>query len=358
MASEFAPKQHVTIQDIADRCGVTRMTAWRALNGTPKHMSEDTRARIRAVAEEMQYDPSVHQSARRLSNVRTGKAVKNDVIALLLPPEYHHDYFKQLQEGIMSTLMPAGYGLLMYQQFPQPARLPLPFRRGEADGLIVYQQFTTFAPVYAQLREEPGFGARPITLLLERHPGCHAVITDDFAGGYAAAAHLLDLGHRYLLYECLTHQAHAQRHAGYRQAYRDRGIDPAGRLIPVPWDTWHDDYTALTLAMLARHPEVTGVLSAFDTQAVTLCRALHELGHAIPADYSIIGYDDVEVLPDAAGANRLTTIHVPLVAIGRMAATLMLRHLTADAPDDETLLLPTELIVRQTTAPPRSGRAR
>jgi DNA-binding LacI/PurR family transcriptional regulator len=342
-------KHNVTLQDIADRCGVTRMTAWRALNNDPKHLSADTRARILAVAAEMQYDPTVHQAARRLATRRTGKPVRNQVIALMLPAEYHSDYFKRLLEGLMATLMPAGYGLLIYQDLLEHAPLPLTFRRGEVDGLIVYQTARDFAPIYTRLREEPGFSERPITLLLETAPGCSAVLTDDVAGGYAAASHLLALGHRYLLYDCLHHQAHARRHAGYRQAYGDYGLDPAGRLLPVNWEGYSGDFTALTLQALQQHPEVTGILAAFDVQAVAVSRALQASGVAIPGDYSIIGYDDVEGLPDALGTNRLTTVRVPLVELGRAAAELMLRQLDEAEPHAESVTLPTELILRHST---------
>lgn len=349
---EYPATPPATLQDIADRCGVARVTVWRALHDDRKRMSAETYERIIAMARELQYDVSMQQAARALVNRRTGVRTVNQVVALMFPRQFDLVYFNRLFHAILDELVSRDYGLLSYHSGYQGQPLPLAIRRGDIDGLIVYETLEAFLPTYHRLRADAHFRNRPIVLLMEEAPGCSTVMTDDFAGGYAAAAHLLDLGHRHLLWHDLDHPAHHLRRDGYRQAYRDRGLDPEAGLHAVVWTTQTSDNRATQLALLHAHPEITGILAPFDQEAIAAYHALTEQGKRVPEEISIIGYDDTDPLLDRRGRNLLTSVRLPLADVGHQAVQLMLRRIDGTCPDEQTLVLPVELIVRKTTAPP------
>ncbi len=345
-----------TLQDIAVHCGVARVTVWRALHGDRKRMSAETYARILATAQALQYDVSLHQAARALVNRRTGKRVENQVIALMFPRAFHREYFHQIFQGILDSLVALDYGVLCYHAGYAQTPLPIALRRGDVDGLIMYETIDALPVVCRKLRADSHFGDRPLLTLMMEAPGCSAVVTDDCAGGCAAAGHLLDLGHRHLLWHLLDHPAHHRRAAGFRQAYRARGLDPAAYLHPVVWTSDMTHNHTLQAELLRAHPEITGILAPLDDEAIYAYHQVQEMGKRVPDDISIVGYDDTDPLPDRRGRNLLTTVRLPLAEVGRQAAQLILRRIAGEAPDDVTITLPVELVVRKTTAPPPPAR--
>jgi LacI family transcriptional regulator len=342
-----------TLQDIADRCGVARVTVWRALHHDRKRMSAETYERVHAAARELQYDVSLHQAARALVTRRTGKRVPNQVIGLFFPRFYQDEYFHRIFQAILETLMPQDYGLLSYHAGVHARPLPITIRRGDVDGMIVYETSPSVArELVDRLRAELHFGDRPIVFLMQDVPGYSAILTDDYTGGYTAAAHLLDLGHRHLLWHQIDHPAHDRRLDGYRQACQDRGLNPAAVLHPVVWTSVMQQNRAAQAALLQAHPEITGLLLPNDGEAVYAYHQVQEMGKRVPEEISLIGYDDTDPLRDRRGRNLLTTVRLPLAEVGRQAAQLMLRQITGEAATPQTITLPVEFITRKTTAPP------
>lgn len=316
-------------------------------------MSEATYHRILDAARAMQYDPSLHQAARQLVTRRTGKAVLNQVIALMFPRHFHSSqYFQRIFQGILDRLMVEDYGLLSYHPDFHHRPLPLAIRRGDVDGLIVYESIAYFQDVLDALRTERNFAARPVVFLMQQVPECSSVRVDDLAGGCAAAGHLLDLGHRHLICFAVEHYAHRQRLEGFRQACVARQLDPAQCLHVVPLQSRAEVSYDAAVALLRENPEITGILAPFDDAAIRLHALLSRQGLRVPEDISLVGFDDVDPLPDRYGRNLLTTIRVPLEEVGTQAADCMLRQIAGVVTEPETIILPVELVVRKSTAPP------
>lgn len=107
------------------------------------------------------------------------------------------------------------------------------------------------------------------------------------------------------------------------------------------------------LSLLAHHPEITALLARNDYEAVLIWQALAPAGWRVPQDVSLVGFDDASQIPDASGADTLTTVHSPLREIGMEGARLLLRQLLAGESMPHCTVLPTHLVVRRTTGPPR-----
>ncbi len=374
-----SPTGLVTLQDIADRCGVQVNAVSRALRGM-KHVSPALRARVQEVAAELGYNPAQHDAARRLALRRTGQTVRTHVIALFLPlPESSPPsrYFSDIYYGILRELETTGYSAQnsAIHDAPQHAiTLPIPFHRGDVDGVIMMAKPYVCYPLQAALRALPTFGARPVLSLMHQVDGTHFVGADDRAGACAAASHLLTLGHRRLLLFVDRGQSPIEtaRIAGVCEAYSRYGLDPAQYLhqYRLPCDySWLNPapqfFTTPEGTVPARevqerqrladylhaHPEITGLLAQNDTNARHAWYTLRAMGRRVPDDISLIGFDDDNPIHNEEGHNILTSVRLPLFEIGRTAARTLIRHIEEPELPNEESILPPALILRASTGP-------
>jgi DNA-binding LacI/PurR family transcriptional regulator len=352
------PAMTVTLAHIAARCGVSNVTVSRALRGVASRVSPGKAEEIRTVARELGYEPGANHAARQLVMQKHGQQLLNHLLAIFLPMElFDAPYFLSLYRGVIEVVRREGFGLLTNYESVDGTEvnlLPL-FARGEVDGALVFAQPQFFAPTLAQLRQSAGFGTRPMVSLIHPIPGCALVTADDRQGGYAAAAHLLALGHRRLLHFCgeLTNAVFRQRYTGYRQACAEYGLEASAVLVAASW-AYDDRETACALLRqaLAAHPDTTAILAPNDQGAAWIHDMLTTQGRRVPEEISLIGYDDTDPLADADGVNRLTTVRVPLREIGAEAARLLIRGIHGLAIPELQVVLPSALVVRATTAPP------
>jgi len=351
----------VTLQDIADRCEVSKVTVSRTLRGQTGKVSAQVAAHIAVVAKELGYDPAANHIARRLSLQKQGLRALNHLIAIFFPLDlFAHDYYVRILRGLIEVLQAEQFGLLMHYSNPlgvQEGLLPL-FARGDVDAALVLANPHNFRRTLDHLRAQPQFGSRPIVSLINPHDGTAAVVTDDRNGAYLAVQHLLALGHRHLLHFCddLTGSTHLQRYMGYLQAYAEAELNPDRYLHVSAWDMGDFQRAQSQLLLneaLSRYPEVTGILARNDQGAIWIAEFLAERGLRVPEDYSVIGFDDTDQLLNARNENILTTVQLPLHEVGREAARLVIRQLYGRTTADQLISLPVALMVRGTTAPPR-----
>jgi LacI family transcriptional regulator len=376
MAQRMGPKP-ITQRDIAARCGVSQMAVSLALRGDPG-VSAETIAHVRAVAAEMGYDPSLHEAARRMALRKHGREVRNHVIGLLFPivdmlDGYHAAIFGGLVRGVTVT----GNGLLSAFLPPigDPAhyRLPVSANRGEVDSVITLLPTAGVEPLIAQLRAIAGFGDRPVVSLVWPVADGSSIVPDYAHGAYQATAHLLALGHRHLLHfihdnpdRYLWGYPQDARLAGVRRALEDAGLDPARHLTTTTFDNaWLDPHElvrptpeadAALLGLLQHRPEITALLGWNDAVAIRAARALQAAGRRVPEDYSLVGFDDTDALRDTLGQNMLTSVGLPLASLGREAVTLAVQRTEGTVSEDVMRMLPTTLVLRQSTGVARGAR--
>ncbi|MEU5787514.1 LacI family DNA-binding transcriptional regulator [Micromonospora purpureochromogenes] len=353
------------IDDVARLAGVSTATVSRALRGLPT-VSAATRRRVLAAAEQLQY--AVSPSASRLAGGRTG------TVAVVVP-RITRWFFGTVVEAVEEFLHQAGYDLLLYnlggrehvrQRVLRTANL---HKRVDAIMLVATPLRPAELTALTAL-DLPGIIISSGTVV----PGWPCVRIDDVAAARTATRHLLDLGHRRIAHisgdpdDELAFTTHLDRRRGYREALRAAGIRPDPSL-DVESQFTIDGGTRATAELLARGEPPTAIFAACDEMAMGAITALRDAGLRVPQDVSVIGVDD----HDLASVLGLSTIAQPAAEQGQLAARLLLDPLgtrttgpyAGRVPDqrvgggtDDTptppVILPTRLVVRESTAPPRA----
>jgi LacI family transcriptional regulator len=327
-----------TIAEVAEHAGVGVGTVSRVLNGDPR-VADATRTRVLAVIERLDYRPSA--AARNLSRGRT------QTIAVVVPFLTSASAVERLR-GVVDTLRDSSYHVVLFDVERPQTRDDVVSRladRSSSDALLVISLPLRDAEV-ARLER----ARMPIVLVDGRHGRVPHVTVDDVAGGRLAARHLLDLGHERVAFVGDTptpfgFTSSDDRRAGYEAALRDAGIAPRPGYVRVA-PHGRELARRMTCELLALDEPPTAIFAASDTQALGVLEAARAAGRDVPADLSVIGFDDIE----AASYVQLSTVRQPLYESGDLGARLLLRALggTELGPVGETLAL--ELVVRATTA--------
>ncbi len=330
--------------DIAQRAGVSQPTVSRALRGDPT-VSEATRKRIEAIAIQLNYkvDKNASGLRRRQSNT----------IALLFFEDPTPDeslinpFFLSMLGSITRTCALRGYDLLIsFQQMSSNWHVDYEDSR-KADGIILlgYGDYEDYRARLDRLAQqgthfvrwgsvEPGQAQTTI--------GC-----DNFAGGAAAARHLIDLGRRRIAFlgQASSHAPELHdRYRGLVTAMRDAGIAPDPALQVDAVTTEASGYAAAQ-ALIAGSAPFDAIFAASDLIAIGALRALAEAGRAVPDDVAIVGFDDI---PAASLSHPpLTTIAQDYARAGQVLVDTLLRRIASQPT--ETTMLPPRLVVRKTT---------
>ncbi|MGV9632229.1 substrate-binding domain-containing protein, partial [Streptomyces sp. NPDC003487] len=183
----------------------------------------------------------------------------------------------------------------------------------------------------------------------------YTVVDTDQAGGTRAAVrHLLDLGH-----DTVWHLAGPEgSFAAQRRTDAWRAVLAEAGRVPPPLiqGDWSTESGYQAGRELARREDCTAVFVANDQMALGLQRALHESGRRVPEDVSVVGFDDI---PEAAHfLPPLTTVHQDFAEVGRLCVRAALRKVRGEGAERGTTLVPTRLVVRDSTAPPPRRGAR
>ncbi|MBA2955208.1 substrate-binding domain-containing protein [Nocardioides sp. MAH-18] len=333
----------VTLQSIADRVGVSRMTVSNAFS-RPDQLSADLRERILAAADELGYvgpDPA----ARALARGRTGS------VGLLINGTLSEAFEDAVSAAFLASVSDAlstrGMALTL---LPSSADQPFVAARDVAvDGVLLYICDPT-SPDIAWLER------RNLPMVAIDHvgrPGIAEVHVDDRGGARLAAEHLLTLGHRRIGIVTLETKPESQnypareRMLGWQDALAAAGVDPV--VVATAYQPPRAAYDA-ALSLLDRPDRPTGVVCFSDAFAFATIRAAESLGLRVPQDLSVVGFDD-SVLA-ASSRPPLTTVHQEVPAKGRAAVEAIAELMDGRQP--EPVMLPTTLVVRESTTAPTS----
>jgi DNA-binding LacI/PurR family transcriptional regulator len=329
-----------TIYDVARLAGVSTATVSRALNGTGQ-IAPATRAAIDAAVEQLGYQTNT--VARSLVTKST------ETIALLLP-DITNPFYAALVSGIQQRALETGHTMLLCTTEGDPEReeqyLTL-LRAKQVDGVLVDGLVLPPERIARFVRE-----GLPI-VCLDRDVDSAAVPlvqVDNRLGARMATEHLLSLGH--------TRIAHVQgapelgisveRVQGYREALADAGIPFDPHLLAIGSFTEEGGYDAAR--SLLETPSFTAVFAANDLSAIGVINAIVQSGRRVPADVSIVGFDDLRL--SKFTTPPLTTIHQPALEIAQLATQLLLELANGREVRQLRHLLEPALVVRSSTAPP------
>jgi len=359
----------VTLADVAARAGVSSATVSRVLNGNYP-VSTRTRERVlRAVAE---LDYVVNGHARALA------AATSDLVGVLVN-DVADPFFGLLASALQGEIgagagRPDGGKLAIVCNTGGSPDSELTYltllERQRAAGVVLtggaVEDAAHSAAVAARLARLTSSGTqvvlcgRPPLALPDGPPVLASLVFDDRGGARRLTEHLLSLGHRRIGYVTGPPGRSTTRHRleGHRAALEARGLGPdtpegeaAERLIVAGGYDRASGYDA-ALELLRRDDAVTAVAAANDTVALGVCAAFRDRGLDVPGDVSVAGFDDLPFGIDAFPA--LTTVRVPLQEAGARAGRLVMGR--SDPPPGGVATVPTELMVRASTAPPRDVR--
>lgn len=334
------------IEAVARRAGVSTATVSRALRGLP-NVSGGTRERVLRAARELDY--VISPSASRLASGQTRSIG-------VVSPYLGRWFFGQVLSGAEEVLRAAGYDVLLYALPDERSRAEffatMPLRR-RVDGILVL----TLPLEPAEVGQLGAVGV-PLASVGVPGPGIASVGIDDVAGAHAAVNHLVHLGHERIgligggASEPIHFLVPNHRLAGYRSAMAAAGLPvPRGYEVDGRFTYAGGEQAMAQLLALPRPP--TAVFAQSDEMAMGAMRTVRHAGLTCPDDMSIIGFDDHEL----AEVIDLTTIAQPVAEQGRLAADLLLREIAGEPAEDR--VLPTRLVLRASTCPPRTrGRGR
>ncbi|MEU6250809.1 LacI family DNA-binding transcriptional regulator [Glycomyces sp. NPDC047010] len=324
-----------TLEEVAERAGVSRATVSRVVNGQTS-VNEDLRRAVEAAADELGYVP--HAAARSLVTHRT------DSVALILPESPNRvfsddQFFPSVIRGVATELDAAGKLLVLMTTGSAEAR-----QRAERYAVGGHVDGVMFASLHdADLLPELMM-RRGVPVVCNGLPQLDAPCIDvDHLGGVRAAVdYLIAQGRRRIatIAGPLDMVAGRARLDGYRAALADADR----RAIVAVGDFTAESGQAAMRQLLADEPDLDAVFVASDLMAHGALQALREAGRRVPDDVAVVGFDDIALA--TYSDPPLTTVRQPIAEIGRTMARTMLRLLEGHDVEPMTIL-PTQLVVRE-----------
>jgi LacI family transcriptional regulator, galactose operon repressor len=325
-----------TLEDIARALKVSKMTVSRAINNHPE-ISRETRERILAVAQKMNYRPN--QFARALTTNRS-------YLIGIVVPDLMHSYFAEICRGVELHARPSGYQNLICStdEDPRKEMAEIEALLSRTDGLIVASAISEKeTKFYRQLIKD---GGRIVLIdrLLEGLKAS-AVITDDVEVGVLATQHLISLGHRRIGHlRGTTASTSRQRFEGFMQVTAKAGLRVRPADVRDCGFTENDGYLAMK-SWIADGELPSAVFAANDPAAIGSMTALHEAAIKVPDDVAIVGagkihYGDMLRVP-------LSTVTWSTLEMGQAAAGLLIDSITGRSKAARQIVVKPELVIRQ-----------
>ncbi|MBN1171742.1 MAG: LacI family DNA-binding transcriptional regulator [Micromonosporaceae bacterium] len=334
MATDMPPQQP-TLSEVAERAGVSRAVASRAINDAP-NVSRAKREAVRRAVRELGYTPN--RTARALATRRTGTvvlAISGDDPELFADP-----FFAQAVVGISAALEETSLHLILClatTAHGQQRLKSLLDTRGVDGVMLMAMRGDDPAVRIALAATLPVvFGGRPLCVEPEFY-----VDADNIGGARRATEHLIRTGRtRIATIGGLPDTEVAEaRCRGYREAMTMAGLEP---YPPEPADFNESGGAAAMHRLLESHPDLDAVFAANDNMAAGAVRVLREAGRSVPKDVAVVGFDDLPIACQTTP--QLTTVHQPIRAMGEEMVRMLIALLAGRRPTP--LILPTRLVVR------------
>ena len=332
-----------TIHDVAKRAGVAPITVSRVINNSG-YVSDGTRQRVETAVADLDYVPS--GPARSLRIKRTNS------IALILT-DITNPFFTTVARGVEDAASEVGYTVTYCNTDEDEAK------EQKSIDLLLRQQVDGILLVPARSNPDAVKNFRghkiPVVVLDRRVPGAEADVVrcDSEGGAYQLVNYLLELNHRQIA--ILTGPEGTStaddRLSGYLRAMTEAGLDKADCLVQRGSFTQSSGFE-MAMNAFRQTPQPTAIFAANNFIAIGVMKALQELQLAVPEDVALVGFDDLP--PALLMFPFLTVAAQPAYDMAREATNLLLARIAGEAPEDhQEIVLPTELVVRQS-----SGRLR
>lgn len=335
-----------SITEVARLAGVSIATASRVVAASDYPVSPATRDRVLAAARALDYVPNALARGLLKSQIPLVGVIVHDIT---------DPYFSEIVRGVEDAAAPAGYLVIACSSERLPER--------EESYVRMLRSMRVAALIFAssgiddaalnesldrQVKGIRGYGGAVVHL--SPHAGGEPEVGVDSEAGIAAMmAALTRLGHRQIAFlagPTLLYVAR-ERLQGYHRGLSEAGIAFDERFIVH--GSFDGDGGALAVdALLAGEAPFTAICCANDQLALGAMRRLSELGISVPEQVSVAGFDDIAIA--AMTAPRLSSVRLPLRQLGRRGFEHAISQLAGETPTHDQL--PTEVVLRESTAPP------
>ncbi len=342
--------RRATIRDVAARAGVSTATVSFVLNGNPhESISEAVKRRVFGAARALNYHANAAAAGlarKRNKNVGIVFYKEDDSIT--------NNFYSFVVQGAVKEAIERDYNLLFsyvnttYKSFED---LPKMVREKNADGVLFMRR------VQPNMVRDITALSIPVVLVdtFPRVPGVNVLQIDNVHGGRVAGEYLFTLGHRNIAMLLPRDAAPSiqQRLTGFRAAFEqfEHRFSRAAHVVETDGLNYDAAHRAAA-SLLAKKGSPTGIFCANDEMAAGALRAAHQAGYHVPADFSVIGFDDI-VLSNYIHP-PLTTIGVIKEHMGRRAMARLIELVEGVDRAAKVELAPVRLVVRGSTASPRS----
>ncbi len=333
-----------TIRDVARKAGVAVSTASLVINDRP-NVNPETKERVLQAVRELNFHP--RRNAQALASKKTGN------IGFILTEEHFslaEPFYTKIFLGTEFESRKHHYYILLTtvpSSFRAEPDLPRFLRERNVDGIL----FAGRVPL-ALVQHVRELGLPHVFIdFSPRNKTSNVVMMDNLLGASQAVQHLLDLGHRQIAFlgGDVAHPSIAARLEGYQQTLAQAQLPLNGNLIESEEeDTSKLDGQRATQKLLDKRVPFTAIFSANDAMALGAMQVLQKSGRKIPAEVSLVGFDDVEACVHVSP--QLTTIRVDKEELGAIATRRLVEMIDSKKEFSGRVFSPVELVVRQSTA--------
>lgn len=332
------------IKDIAREAGVSTATVSHVINKT-KYVSDETREKVQRAIKKFNYHPNAHAQMLALG--------RSKMIGLLVS-DISNPFFPEIIKSIEAAVFESGYHLILLNTNYETGRAVEYVQRllqMKVAGIILMIAEFDDALVEEAKRKKTSFVFHDLGTVGERMSN---IILDYAVGIDEAVLHLVSLGHKKIVHIAGSHEIHS---AGVR---RKAFLDAMKHYLPqesnpkiYEGDFRFEGGRRAASQVLAETSRPTAVVVANDLMALGAMQEFKAAGLHVPDDISIVGFDDISFA--SLSEPPLTTVCSPRVEIGRRAFEALM--LTVDRPHQMGIevRVPTYLVKRDSTAPPRHG---
>ncbi len=337
----MSQRKEITIHDIAKKLSISASTVSRALNNNPI-ISESTRKRIKRTAEKMGYRPNNLAASLRTRRTHT--------IGVIVPLINRH-FFSSVISGIEEVAYNEGFTVTISQSndsLEKESKIAQSLYNNHMDGIIISIGMETENYDHLKHFKEKNIPIVFFDRALDEIEA-HKIVVDDYGGGYRVTKHLLDQGANRIAHigGPLTLGIYRLRQKGYNDALKHAGIK-IDKSIIVNNNLTSDDGTAAIKKLLKNPSPPDAIFCANDTTALSVIIYLHNLGIKVPDDIAVIGFSNEPY--SAVVTPSISTVRQPGFEMGKQAARLLIEQIKSKSTRDfRTIVMPTELIIRQSS---------
>jgi len=338
-----------TIWDVARESNVSIATVSHVINNGPRTVRPDTRDRVLLAIKKLNYHPNAMARGlvrRRMNTIGilSGVFSAQDVVV--------NPYASGILQGVLSGASTAGYDVLLFTEGWENLKRSGPvYRDRRADGILTISPAMDSDMISGLVSLELAVVAVSADCL---SLGVPSIDVDNALGAKLAADYLVSLGHKRIAHIAGNADllSTGQRQDSFVATLRGHGVEvPADFIRHASYDGRGSYEQAAALLKQPNPP--TAIFAGNDGIAIGVLYACRDLGIKVPEQVSVIGFDDLNTIEHVTPA--LTTIRQPLAQIGEMATAKLIERINTDDVEAKMHLIAPELIVRASTAPPKSA---